>query len=218
MEGSGSWGSHIKKNNTNRKMVKKIKIKIKKIKKIKIISKGKGQRPAWNEEELGKEVRESFEEFGTGKCREGKSWRRRKGSARKGGSRGVFSKERRKGLIGWERKRSPKKKGKQRTKTGETVSESEGFGKKTNKKQRTKRWEVGKGGFFFKKNGEFLIFGVGCTRQEKREDNREERRISINPLTSGKRELTDLRRRKEVFSGMVYVSLTFISIYEFCWL
>ena len=59
-----------------------------------------------------------------------------------------------------------------------------------------------------------MIFGVGCTRQEKREDNREEMRISINPLTSGKRELTDLRRRKEVFSGMVYVSLTFISIYE----
>ena len=33
----------------------------------------KGQQAAWNEEELGKKVRASFEEFGTGKCREGKS-------------------------------------------------------------------------------------------------------------------------------------------------
>ena len=33
----------------------------------------KGQQAAWNEEELGKEVRESFKEFGMGKSRERKS-------------------------------------------------------------------------------------------------------------------------------------------------
>ena len=69
-----------------------------------------------------------------------------------------------------------------------------------------------------KKNGEFLRFGVGCTRQGKKEDNREDRRILVNSLTSRKRELTDLWRMKEVFSCMATVTLTFISFYEFCWL
>ena len=57
----------------------------------------KGQQAAWNEEELGKKVRGSFEEFGKGKCREGKSWRRRKGSAKKGSVRGFEKGERENG-------------------------------------------------------------------------------------------------------------------------
>ena len=63
--------------------------------------------------------------------------------------------------------------------------------KRKKRNQRTKRREVGRG-CFGKKNGEFLRFGVGCTRQGKKEDNREDRRILVNSLTSRKKELTDL--------------------------
>ena len=65
--------------------------------------------------------------------------------------------------------RGEKREMEQRTKRGEHVSESERADWKEKEKKK-----------------EFLRFGVNCTRQEKKKGNREEGRISVSSLTSGK--------------------------------